>query len=246
MPEHTRESDDSTDFDLRIRVPGVAYDIGQPGFPRVLVVQKIADTLTEYDDRRPEGDTPHRGYAKNALVRPRDDDTVYQCVYLPDGPVAKGDLNDPNTRYPLSESRLVPVRAERADPIDDSETWSPRQAVAVDVLESLFITIRAFADAPPMDMLTLLARESGWGDEAAAARASVEAADFSNVPNDEQTLPEYTDLDHKSVEVDHPEADDGGVDDGDGPEFELTDAEGDDAADEDDGLDDFEDYDADE
>lgn len=196
MVEHTRDDEQTESFDLTIRVPGVAYDVGQPGFPRVLVVQKLADTVTEYDDSRPDDDKGQAEYLKNALVRTQPDDAVYQCVYLPDSPMGRSELNDPKTRYPTPESRLIPLRADRASPIDDSPTWTAREAVEVDTLESLFDVAYALDSAPDPDTLEDMAAGTGINtDVVQSARDAAKAhADF------------------------HDEA---ALDDGDGPDMEL-------------------------
>lgn len=240
MVEINHEDDDSDDepFDLTIRVPGVAYDIGQPGFPRVLVVQQIAPTVTEYDEGR-DG-KGQAEYLKNALVRTTPSDRVFQCVYLPDGPLGGNELKDPSTRYPVPESRLIPLRAERADPIDDGPTWTPREAVQVDVLEDLFSVCRAFSDGPSMDALEVVARESNLDTEVIrTARETVDARDFENVPDD-MTLPEYAGLTFR---------DDLSLDDSDGPHMELTDeddeADGDESGDDNDADGELPDFDPD-
>lgn len=209
MVEHTRNDDEAESFDLTVRCPGVAFDIGQKGFPKTLVVQKLADSVAEYDDGRGDGEKSQLGYLKNALVGATEDDAVYQCVYLTDSPVGRGDLNDPKSRYPVPESRLVPFRADKADPVDNSPQWSPREAAQYETLKDLFDTARAFSDAPSLDDLNQLFVHSGISVEVVdAAREYVEAGDYENVPDD-MSMSEVTELD---------------VDDS-GMEAELTDAE---------------------
>lgn len=197
---HDDDPDEAESFDLTIRVPGVAFDIGQPGFPKVLVVQRLADAVTEYDAAR-DG-KGQAEYLKNALVRTQPSDPVYQAVYLPDGPLGGNELKDPKTRYPVPESRLVPLRAERADPIDDSPTWTPREAVELDVLESLF-------DIALTDEETPL-------DEDALEQAAVRAGTNSDVVQSAREASEAFAEDFH---------DDVSVDDGDGPDMELTEVE---------------------
>lgn len=217
MVDVTHDDEDETEpFDLDIRVPGVAFDIGQPGFPRVLVVQRLADTVSEYDDQRPDS-KGQAEYLKNALVRTRPSDTVYQVVYLPDGPLGGGELNDPSTRYPVPQSRLVPLRAERAAPIDDSPTWTPREAVQRDLLERLFYQAHR-DDHVSVDGLATACDHAGLNPE--VYHEAREAAEADAV--------EYEQTDTMSV------------DDGDGPDMELIEDESDDTADEsDDGIGDF-------
>ena len=206
MVEHTRNDDEAESFDLTVRCPGVAFDVGQKGFTRVLVVQKLADTVTEYDEGRGDDEKGQLGYFKNALVGATPDDTVYQCVYLTDSPVGRSDLNDPKTRYPVPESRLVPFRVDKADPIDDSPQWSPAEGVQYEVLKDLFDTARAFSDGPSMgDLNQLFAHTNVSVEVVDAAREYVEAGDYENVPDD-MTMSEVTELD---------------VDDDDGPDMEL-------------------------
>lgn len=208
MPEISHDDDTDESHDLRIRVPGVAYDMAQPGFPRVLVVQALADRVAEYDRARPDDAKPQAQYVKNALVGTTDDDTVYQVVYLPDSPVSKGDLNDPSTRYPVPESRLIPVRAEAADPIDDGSTWSPREAVQFDLLDSMASIAGQYDEAPRLVDLFILAHHAGVSvDVIDAVEAAHGAEDTSVQPDDEAVLdPDYLPLD-----------------DGDGPNMSLDD-----------------------
>lgn len=215
MVEHTRDDDSMESFDLTVRCPGVAFDVGQKGFARVLVVQRLADTVTEYDAARGDGEKGQLEYFKNAMVGATEDDTVYQCVYLPDSPVGRGELNDPKTRYPVPESRLIPFRAEKADPVDNSGKETPREAVQRDTMESLFDAARTFTDAPSMDTIELLARHTGINDDVVqSAREVVEARSYENVPDD-LTLDKHVDL----------ELDDRLSMDDDGMDAELTEAE---------------------
>lgn len=206
MVEHTRDDEQTESFDLNIRVPGVAYDIGQPGFPRVLVVQKLADTVTEYDDSRPDDDKGQAEYLKNALVRTQPDDAVYQCVYLPDSPMGRSELNDPSTRYPTPESRLIPLRSDRAKPIDDGPTWTAREAVELDTLESLFDVAYALDSAPDPDTLEDMAAGTGINtDVVQSARDAAKAhADF----HDEATLDDSDGPDMELKRVGEGDADD--------------------------------------
>lgn len=223
MPEHKRDEDEVETFDLTVRCPGVAYDVGQKGFARVLVVQRLADSVAEYDDRRADGEKGQLEYFKNALVGATEDDAVYQCVYLPDNPAKRGGLNDPNARYPVPESRLVPMRHDMADPVDNSSSLGPREAVQRDTLEALFDVALAFADAPSADTLEVMARHTSLDRDAIReAREAAEADSYENVPND-MTLDSY-----EGLEVDDrlstDETDNVAVDDS-GMEAELTDAE---------------------
>jgi len=193
MPEHNREDDVET-FDLTVRCPGVAYDIGQKGFARVLVVQRLANSVTEYDDARGDGEKGQLEYFKNALVGATEDDAVYQCIYLPDSPAKRDGLNDPKSRYPVPESRLVPMRHDMADPVDNSSRLGPREAAQRDALEYLFDVSLAFADAPDADTLEVMARHTSLDRDAIReARENAEADSYENVPND-MTLDSYEGL----------------------------------------------------
>lgn len=212
MVEHTRNDDEAESFDLTVRCPGVAFDMGQKGFPRTLVVQKLADSVTEYDAGRGDGEKGQLGYLKNALVGATGDDAVYQCVYLTDNPVGRGELNDPKTRYPVPESRLVPFRADKADPVDNSPQWSPRESVQSDTLESLFDVAHAFSDAPDADELETMAEHAGFNSD--VVQSAREAADVHA-----ETL-EVTD--ELSVEHDGPDMELKQVGDGDADDAPET------------------------
>jgi hypothetical protein len=201
MPEHTR-NDEAESFDLTVRCPGVAFDVGQKGFARVLVVQRLADSVAEYDDRRAGGEKGQLEYFKNALVGATPDDTMYQCVYLTDNPVNRDGLNDPKNRYPVPESRLIPLRHDRADPVDDSPQWSPREAVQAETLEYLFDIALTDADTPlDEDALEQAATRAGINTD--VIRSAREASEsFADDFHDDVTL-----------------------DDSDGPHMQLTDAE---------------------
>jgi len=142
----------------------VAFDIGQKGFPKVLVVQKLADTVAAYDEANNDGEDAKStlAYAKNTLVNTSPADAVYQVVYLTDSPLGRTDFNDPKSRYPIPESRLFPFRHWNADPVDNSPQWDPREVVQADVLEGLFDMAYTGADGiPTPDTLATMAEDSG-------------------------------------------------------------------------------------
>lgn len=178
-PDHTEDRDEQ--FDLTVRCPGVAFDIAAKGMPRVLVIQKLADSVTEYDESRGNGSKSQLGYLKNAISGATEDDAVYQCVYLADNPISGTDLNDPGKSYPVPESRLVPYRAERADPVDDSPRRSPRDAVRIDALTDLFGVSFQFDASPDPSALETMAGHAGFTrDGIMEAREAAELATDEN------------------------------------------------------------------
>lgn len=175
--DHSKD-DDGEQYDFNIRVPGVAYDVGQKGFARVFVMARLADSAKEYDRRRPD-DKSILDYFKNRLVGADDSDAVYQCVFLPDSPATRDGLKDPSTRYPLPESRLIPFRAEQGDPIDDSERWTPRQFVEYDLLHALFSISHHHEDAPDAEAVHTMAQYAGLDPEVVDAASDDSHAVFA-------------------------------------------------------------------
>lgn len=134
MPDHELEHDDPREPYIPT-VPDVAYDLGQPGWPKVLVTEKLADTVQDYVQKRPDDSDHPFTFDKNAVCGPHETDSVFRCVYLPGSP-----LDTPSTAYPVPESRLARCRVELADAIDGEShghTRHPREVIKRDVLETI-------------------------------------------------------------------------------------------------------------
>lgn len=213
MPDHTDDSD-AEPFDIEIRVPGIAFDLGKKGFPRVFVVQKLADSVQDYESGRPDDAKSQAEYISNAITGVSDTDAVFQVVYLKDNPIRSGDFNRPKSRYPVPESRLLPFHADAADPVDDSPTWTAREAVQHDTIERLFdVALALDVGVVPQELFNMLERTGIDRFVVESAREAAKAhyqAHQTDGDDPDESLEETADM---------------SVDDDGGPDMDLDDAD---------------------
>lgn len=96
-------------LDPRVGVKDLAFDRAKPG-AKVYVVDVLAESVPDYYEAFPDAPALDE-YGGNVLVRFRDADAVFACVYVKDS-LTSVDSN--LTAYPMPESRLTRYPAEQA------------------------------------------------------------------------------------------------------------------------------------
>jgi hypothetical protein len=96
-------------LDPRVGVNDLAFDRAKPG-AKVYVVDVLAESVDDYYEAFPDAPALDE-YGGNVLVRFRDADAVFACVYVKDS-LTSVDSN--LTAYPMPESRLTRYPAEQA------------------------------------------------------------------------------------------------------------------------------------
>lgn len=124
--ERSRPLDEENPLSLdpRVGVKDLAFDRAKPG-AKVYVVDLLAESVDEYYEEFPDAPALDE-YGGNVLVRFRDADAVFACVYVKDS-LTSVDSN--LTAYPMPESRLTRYPAEEATMVGSAEVEFARTDV---------------------------------------------------------------------------------------------------------------------
>lgn len=141
--------------DPRIKTGDVCIDLVERG--KLQVVSKAADTVREHRERE---DFDLAEYKAHPLLDVREDEPVYECVYLSSDPSVSY-----SRTYDFPRSRLARQPVEEAD----ENLERVQESLVVSLLEALFATADRDDMASSMAGLVDVAVHAGIDDELVSA-----------------------------------------------------------------------------
>lgn len=121
-----------------IRVGDAVYDLAGGG-SKMLVVERLADSITEHRERE---DFDLATYKSHPNLPVREDDPVFKCVFIPDSPGG-----EPSGTYDFPAGRLARAPIEAAN----TEIERVQDTIVRDTLEELLVMASAVDSTGTVD-----------------------------------------------------------------------------------------------
>lgn len=208
MPDHNDTDDDAEQFHYRrdLRPGDIVHDLGQKGWPKMRLEERVADTLTDYAEAR---GTDMREFEANALTNARAGDSIWLATYLTDSPHKSAD-----THYPVPSSRIAKQDLDHTTHVggDGPDTRHPAGQAVGDFLTDLLTELKTTVSADYADDVRMAASEVLDDDELVdlADDLSQTRMREQSYPDDEQDkLPENDAVEDDDADQDRPDNDPG-------------------------------------